>query len=513
MNEKLNDQDLLLVKEKGNDELKLAGMDKDGKVKITNPAANEENPDFLQLDKNGNILENFFQNFNRQMKNPTNFEFFRVPIERSEDLFEKLQNAFRHPDKPENREFIDIHRVDSADAVKQQTEAQQHHSPTKANAIDESRIDWSQFECIGITRDSLEKSGALSKLLNWQKTDLLPITLKFDNVSLRTDARIGLREAADGKLNLSIHAIRNEPELERPYFGVKFTDEDKQNLRNTGNLGRIVEAEFKPGEKTPVLVSIDRQTNELVAFRADRVKAPNIIKELTLNEQQKKELAEGKAVYLEKMISKKETPFNAYLQFNADKRSFEFRFDNDKKQEQNQKTDTNQKQKNTLKEAPKTFRKKELTNDQRSSLYEGKTVYVSGLIDGNEKKYSGYITLNKESGKLGFMFPHKYKEAVAAGKVIPDDRHKTQVAVNSETTNEASAEAKLVSTMPCKEEFFLQSEKNGKTNETTKKVDKPLEKGQTQPTEKQAEKQNEKKAEKQTVKYDHSKPKKGRKVS
>ncbi|MDR1339852.1 MAG: hypothetical protein LBK58_07370 [Prevotellaceae bacterium] len=55
------------------------------------------------------------------------------------------------------------------------------------------------------------------------------------------------------------------------------------------------------------------------------------------------------------------------------------------------------------------------------------------------------------------MFPKAYKDVVAAGKAIPDDRYKTQVAVNSE----------------------------GKTAETTKNVKEPLKKGQTQPTEKQ----------------------------
>jgi hypothetical protein len=433
-------------------------------------------------------------------KNPTHFEFFRIPAEKFDEIFKQLQDAFRHPDKPENREFIDMHRYDPN--AQQQTQSQQQTAPQQSqtsqeapqsqetsqsqpslqnNAIDESRIDRSQFERIGITRESLEKTGDLTRLLNYQKTDLLPVALKFDDVALRTDARLCLRETADGKLNLSIHAIRKEPELERPYFGVKFTDGDKQNLKNTGNLGRIVEAEYQKGGKTPVFLSIDRQTNELVAVRTERVKIPDNIKGVNLNEQQKKDLSEGKAIYLENMISKKDTPFNAFIQYNADKRSFEFRFDNDRKREQAQKTESSQKQESNLREAPKTFRKKELTDDQRSSLHEGKTVYVSGLEDKQGKKYSGYITLNKESGKPGFMFPPQYKAAVAAGQVTPDDRHKTQVAVNSE----------------------------GKTSEATIALKEPLKQGQTKPTEKQAEKQ----VEKQTAMQKPEKAKRGRKIN
>jgi hypothetical protein len=244
----------------------------------------------------------------------------------------------------------------------------------------------------------------------------------------------------------------------------------------TGNLGRVVEAEYRQGEKTPVFISIDKQTKELVAVRTDKMTVPETVKGVQLNEEQKKNLSEGKAVWIENMTSKKNTPFSAYLQFNADKKGFEFRFDN-AKQEQNQ--SQNQKQGNEQKDVPKTFRKQELNEDQRNSLREGKTVYVSGLEDKKGKQYSGYVTLDKENGKLDFMFSKAYKEAVAAGKVVPDDRHKTQVAVNSE----------------------------GKTNEATKKVDKPLDKGQTQPTGKQVEKQEKKEVK---AKQETDKPKKSK---
>jgi hypothetical protein len=489
MDKNVKEQDVLLVKEKNSNELKVvSGMDKDGKLKTVKPTAENE-PDFLKIDKHGNILENFFENFMRQAKDPTRFHFFKVPADKIDEVVPKLQDALKNPEKPENKEFIDMHRVDPEALLKKQeqtqTQTQSQPQPSLSNnAIDENRINWSQFERLGITRESLEKTGNLNKLLNWQKTDLLPISLKFDDVSLRTDARLGLRETPDGKLSVAVHAIRKEPELDKYYFGIKFTDEDKQNLLKTSNLGRVAEAEYRQGEKTPVFISIDKQTNELVAVRADKIKIPETVKGVQLDDNQKKDLVEGKAVWIENMTSKKNTPFSAYLQFNADKKGFEFRFDNEK-QSQNQ-TQTH-KQGNEQKDVPKTFRKQELSEDQRSSLREGKTVYVNGLQDKQGKPYSGYITLDKENSKLDFIFPKAYKDAVAAGKVIPDDRHKTQVAVNSE----------------------------GKTNEATKKVDKPLEKGQTKPTEKQSAKQEKKEVkEKQSAKQETDKPKKskGRKV-
>jgi hypothetical protein len=481
MDKNVKDQDVLLVKEKDSNELKVvSGIDKDGKLKTVNPIAENE-PDFLRIDKHGNALENFFENFMRQAKDPTHFHFFRVPADKVDEVVPALQESLKNPERPGNKAFIDMHRVEPETFLKKQEQTQtqtQTQTPLSNSAIDESRVDWNQFERLGITRESLEKTGNLDKLLNWQKTDLLPVTLKFDDVSLRTDARLGLREMPDGKLSVSVHAIRKEPELDKYYFGIKFTDEDKQNFLKTGNLGRVAEAEYRQGEKTPVFISIDKQTNELVAVRTDRVKIPETVKGVQLNEVQKKDLAEGKAVWIENMTSKKNTPFSAYLQFNADKRNFEFRFDNEK-QAQSQ----TQKQGNEQKDVPKTFRKQELSEDQRSSLREGKTVYVSGLEDKKGKQYSGYITLDKENGKLDFIFPKAYKDALAAGKVVPDDRHKTQVAVNSD----------------------------GKTNEATKNVKEPLTKGQTQPTEKQADKQ-EKKEVKAKQETDKPKKSKGRKI-
>jgi hypothetical protein len=348
---------------------------------------------------------------------------------------------------------MEQHRVEPDDFLKKQALAreQAQQSPS-SHAIDESRVNWSQLESIGVSRDTLEKTGNLDRLLNWMKTNLLPIRVKAGDVSVNTDARLALRETPEGDLSVAVHAMRKEPELDRPYFGIRFSENDVENLLKTGNLGRIAEAEFKQGEKTPIYLSVDRQTNELVACRADRVKIPESIKGVALSDVQKRDLADGKSVWIEGMTSNKGREFSAHLQFNADKRGFEFRFDNDKKQEQSQKRENGQT------DVPKTFRKKELTENQRSSLGESKTVHIDGLTDKKGKGYSGYITLNKETGRMDFMFPKDYKEALAAGKVTPDDRHKTQVAVNSE----------------------------GKTSEATRGLKEPLKQGQTQPDEKQA---------------------------
>jgi hypothetical protein len=340
----------------------------------------------------------------------------------------------------------------------------------RVNSIDDNRIDWAKLEQQwGVKRETIEKTGNMEKLLNWQKTDLLPVTAKFDDTTLRTDARLSLREMPDGQMTFAIHAIRKEPELERPYFGVKFTEEDKKNILTTGNLGRVVEPEFKQGEKTPVFISIDKQTNELVAFRANKINIPETIKGVQLNNKQIQDLADGKPVFVENMISKNGKEFSAHIQVNADKRGIEFLF-NEKKPEQSQNTGQGQSQNGEVK-ISKTLLGVELSDKQKDELKAGQTVYVSGMKDAKGEQFNAYVKVNNEKGKLDFNKWNPEKAQKQGSAVIPDNASKTQVAVNSE----------------------------GKTNESTKKVKEPLKKGQTQPSEKQAEKPKTSKKQKRTV--------------
>lgn len=448
MNEKVNDQEILLVTERDSNELKaVTGINEDGTPKTVKPIKENE-PDFLKIDKNADALENFFKNFLNQYKDPTYFQFFKLPLGSLDSILPVLKEMLNDPESPSNKEQIDEYRV-----------LPEAFSPKQYQALDESRINWDQLAQLGITKEKLEKSGSLEPMLNWQKSPVL-VTIKTEALgeSVYSDARLSFREDAEGNLKLRIHNIRNAPELNYPFMGATFTQEDKDNLRQTGNAGRLIEIEPKEGMKMQAFVSVDKLTNELVALRADKIKIPDEYKGVKLSDEQKKDLAEGKGVYLEDMKSKKDTLFSATVQINADRRGLEIHFNNNPKQSQSQNQSEEQG------EAPKTFRKKELTEDQRTSLNEGKTVYVSGLTDRNGKNYNGYITWKSEDGKTDFMFATDYKKALEQGLVKPDDRHKVQVAVNSE----------------------------GKTNEATKKVKEPLEQGQTAPTEKQKEKQENK---------------------
>ena len=469
MNENLNTGDFISIREKSNGELYAATKNKDGSVNGVKPSG-VENPDFLRFDKNANVLENFFENFMRQVKDPTRFEFFRIPAEKFNETFQKLQDAFRNPDKPENKELIDMHRINPDDFLKNRVrENNQSHpreevqTPEKTYAINPDRVNWQKFERYGITRESLEKSGNADKLLDYRKTDLMPVSIKFDDETLRSDARFSLRKQDDGTFTPNIHLIRHKPDLEHPYFGVKFNEDDKKKLLSTGNLGRVVEAEFKQGEKTPVLLSLDKQTNELVPFRKEWVKVPDTYKGASLNEEQKQKLSEGKAVRVEDMISSKGKNFSADVQFNADKRYFELIFDNNKKQSQNQRQDIQQGETKDV-HIPKKLLGVDLSEKERDKLKAGQTVYIAGMKDKEGQDFNAYVKVNPEKNKLDFFQWNPDKTKKQGAEVTPDEKHKIQVAKNNE----------------------------GKTTEANKNVKEPMKSGQTKLTEKQDEKQTEK---------------------
>lgn len=448
MNENVNDQDVLLVTDKkGKGMDVVSGIGKDGKMKSVSPKAENEQL-FLKLDKQGNVLDNFFSNYHRQYKDPTHFQFFKVPTKLVESMSALLQEMLKQPENPLNKETLDKHRVSSDEVSNKQS-----YQP-----IDESRIDWTQLEKLGVTRETLEATGSLDAMLNWGKSPvLIPITPKFDEITLRTDARLSFREV-EGKLTVVIHAVRKSPDLDRPFFGIHFTDDEKKSLLKNGNAGSILNVEYSGQKPIPAYISIDKLTNELVAVRADKIHIPNEIKGVSLDDKQMQSLKEGKAIYLEDMLSKSGKLFNATLQINADKKGIEFSFDNDHKQ--------NQQESKSEFAIPTKLGGVDLSETDQAKLKEGSTIHVSGMKDREGQEYSAYVKVNTEEGKLNFYRwdPDKSK----TNEVTPDNASKTQVAVNSE----------------------------GKTNDPTKKIEAPLKKGQTNPTESQDKKVDDKKTSK-----------------
>lgn len=446
--ERLSEILLVLDKEKKKIQA-VKNIKENGEMETVDPTKKNQSQ-FMRVDKHGDFVSNFLSNFIRQLKDPTRFSFFKVPEKNATELADKMQKHVDEP-TPKGEELMKEHEVKPTPKKEEQQQNQNEMETKQTTKTDEYRyqpeqIDWETMNNLGLGKERLEKMNLLEPLLKGYKTNqLVPVSVNLGTAIIRTDARLSLQPNKEGKIVAAIHGIRKNPNLNFEFFGHQFTDEDKQNLLETGNMGRVVDlTNPKTGETIPSLVSVDRMTNELIAFRAQYVKIPEEIKGIKLDDTQKQTLMEGKTLYLEGMISKKGTPFNATLQFNADKGYVEFLFNRNNKQQ------SFGKQQNQSQEAPKVFRGKTLGKEQYQKLKDGQTIYVDGLIDKKGKKYQGYITYNKETHKTQFSFqnPNKLRE-----KAMPVEAHKTQTAVNSE----------------------------GKTNEATKHIKEPLKSKQQAP--------------------------------
>ena len=428
----------------------VSGIDDKGKLQTTE-AKDVHQAAFFKFNNKDGLLKNFMTNFLKQFNEPSRFGLYKVVANNVEQGVASLHTMLQNREKPENKQQLADSQVRFDDFLPKQK---------NATAIDESKIDWKQLDNLGLTRERLEQSGELEKMLNWQKSNLVTIAIPIGDTTIYTDARLAFRTDGEGNIGLAIHPLRKEPQLDFPHMGHKFSLEEKEQLLATGNLGKTIEITPKNGEPFAAYISIDPQTNELIALRADRVNIPKEIKGVTLSDAQYKDLVEGKAVKVEGMTAKSGKSFNATLQVNAEKKGIEFIFEN--KQGLKERQQHSQQQ-----GAPHKLCGLELSDKQREALDSGRTLYLKNMVDKEGQPFNAYVKMDKEQNRPRFYKwnPDKKQETGKEKVVAVAEEHKTQVAVNNQ----------------------------GKTNEATKNVNEPLKSGQTQPTAAQKQKQDEKK--------------------
>lgn len=370
-------------------------------------------------------------------------------------------------------------------------EGQAQAKPEKPNLIADSDVDWKELEQFGVKRENLSEKD-MKALLNYGKTRLVTVEPVLGGERYELQARLSLQKAEDGKLKLTPHFVRHEPRLDVPYNGYTFTDEDKQALKQTGNLGKLVNvADTKTGEMRLAYVSIDRLTNEIVDVPTNKVRIPNRIGLTELSKAEQEILRAGLALPKEVTL-KGGRKFEAMLQVNADKRDVEFvpehlwqgqsqRRGNgqEKKQKspeapdatgQQQKEDGNQEngqrrnrswtnEDGSIRPIGK-WKDDKFTEQQKADYVAGKVVVLANAKDDKGQPCTKYLKFDREKGR-----PLTYSENPdLAQTVAPSNESRTQLAVNNE----------------------------GKTNEATRHVKEPLQQGQTAPKDDTQKQQQEK---------------------
>ena len=88
--EQLSDILLVLDKEKMKIQA-VKSIDKNGKMETVDPTKKNQS-EFMRVDKQGDLISNFFSNFYRQLKDPTKFTFFKVPADKALEKAKEFQN-------------------------------------------------------------------------------------------------------------------------------------------------------------------------------------------------------------------------------------------------------------------------------------------------------------------------------------------------------------------------------------------------------------------------------------
>lgn len=370
-------------------------------------------------------------------------------------------------------------------------EGQAQAKPEKPNLIADSDVDWKELEQFGVKRENLSEKD-MKALMNYGKTRLVTVEPVLGGERYELQARLSLQKAEDGKLKLTPHFVRHEPRLDVPYNGYTFTDEDKQALKQTGNLGKLVNvADTKTGEMRLAYVSIDRLTNEIVDVPTNKVRIPNRIGLTELSKAEQEILRAGLALPKEVTL-KGGRKFEAMLQVNADKRDVEFvpehlwqgqsqrRGNGQEKKQKNaeapdatgqqQKEDGNQEngqrrnrswtnEDGSIRPIGK-WKDDKFTEQQKADYVAGKVVVLANAKDDKGQPCTKYLKFDREKGR-----PLTYSENPdLAQTVAPSNESRTQLAVNNE----------------------------GKTNEATRHVKEPLQQGQTAPKDDAQKQQQEK---------------------
>lgn len=458
MDEKLKNKETLLVVNKGdaNKVKAVKGVDTNGNIEAVEPT--EANQDqFIQINKKAGILENFFSNLKREFQDPTHFNFFRSPIEKIENIASALKEMFK--DEESNSVFLSESRVNPDDFNKQQKTQDQ---ATEYKPVDESRINWGQLEKLGVTRELLEEQGNLKAMLNWHKSpNLIQVNPTFEGISFQVQARLSFEENPDGSIRLKADSFQPAPSLDIPFHGAILTDEDKKNLLETSNAGRIINLTGDKGETIPSFVSLDKLTNRLEAIPVEKVSFNETLKGVTLTPEQLQSLYVGKKTLIEGMTSKNDRLFDGYVQFNAAKGSLDFSYeglDRNRYRQAQEGQAQSQREEQQLR-IPQKLKGVDLTPEQQNSLRSGQTIYVKGMTDGKGELFNAYVKTNVEESKLNFYRWNPDNAKSTAKEVTPVHESRTQVAVNG-----------------------------GKTDESLKNIKEPVKQGQNAPTKEQEQK-------------------------
>ena len=175
----------------------VSGIDDKGKLQTTE-AKDVHQAAFLKFNNKDGLLKNFMTNFLKQFNEPSRFGLYKVVANNVEQSVVSLHTMLKNRKKPENKQQLADSQVRFDDYL-----------PPKKNvtAIDQEKMDWRMLDDFGLSRERLEQSGELEKLLNWQKSNLLTIAVPISDTTIYTEARLAFRTDDNGAISAWLYIL------------------------------------------------------------------------------------------------------------------------------------------------------------------------------------------------------------------------------------------------------------------------------------------------------------------
>jgi len=411
---------LLVLRHSSNSIGIVQGIENNGNLTDVQPDRSKVDS-VMRIDSSENSFTDFYSDFYHQLKDPSEYSFFKVREFEAHDTAINLQEYINCLSDVERQDLKAVEvSIEAIESIRNKRTIEKEHTVLKKGFSNGSVISnnsfqyryqiedvpWDTMVELGLDRERLEEIGALDSLLRGYKTPMLiPLFFNDGEAVGQIDARLQLRIDDDGELIVKVHQVCNKVDFRKKFKGHKFTKEDRVNLLNSGNMGRVVDLiDAVTGEIVPSLISLDRLTNELISLRMEFVRIPDVLCGVRLDLEEKQILRDGKSLFIENMVSKKGKLFSATVQFNADRQWVEFMFENRFRiygfSEVN----------HSEREVPSHFRGIKLRRWQMDKLEAGETAYIKGLESRKGKTYQGYMSFDKTIGKIAFSFKNPRKK-------------------------------------------------------------------------------------------------------
>lgn len=333
---------LLVLRHRNNTVGMVKSLSADGEIMAVRPE-NKDSAEVMRIEDSENSFADFYADFYRRLKDPEGCSFFKVREFEAYEAAVGLQSylaGLSAGEKEDLKQYeVSIDAVESLrsqkklhnDGIVGESVSDEKSSFLKHNAdyrFQVEDVNWDAMSEMGLNMEILEELGVLEPLLRGFKTPMLvPVRDSDGKEGNCVDARLQLRMDDNGEIVLQVHRVQKKVDFRKKFLGHRFSKEDRMNLLNSGNMGRVVEL-VNPvtGEMVPSLVSLDKLTNELFSLRIEFVRIPEVICGVDLYAEQRELLRSGKPLFVENMVSQNNRLFHATLQFNAEKQWLEFFF-------------------------------------------------------------------------------------------------------------------------------------------------------------------------------------------